>query len=103
MGYKNFKDFCLNVLPTIAFIVFLAWLLVGCSTTKEPGVRIEYVDRPVIKVEKCIKKEDVPKQPVKEVLPDNLESAFALALAKLSEWTGYGKRVDIIVKNCIQE
>lgn len=78
-------------------------LLFACSHT-EPGVKIEYVDRPVITVEKCIKKEDVPTRPSKlGGTPSDLEQALSLALAKVSEWTRYGNKTEIVISNCIKD
>lgn len=85
------------------FIKLAPLLLLGACATQH-GIRVEYVDRPVITVEKCIRKDDVPKAPSKlPPLPTDLEGALATALAKVSEWTRYGKRVDIILPKCISD
>ncbi len=86
------------------FSKLIPLLLLSACTTTQPGIRIEYVDRPVVTVEKCIRKDDVPKAPSKlPPLPTDLEGALATALAKVSEWTRYGKRVDIILPKCISD
>jgi len=75
-------------------------LLAGCSHT---GIRTQFVDRPVLKVEKCIKKGDIPVQPKKlseEGMPLDLEGLAAAALAKVSEWTRYGGKADILFSGC---
>lgn len=85
----------------IAFKLLPVVLLASCATT--PGIKTVLVDRPVIKVEKCIKKEDVPQRPEdlkRTPMPKDLETALSVAIAKISEWTRYGNKTDEIMKNC---
>lgn len=89
---------------SILFSLIPFALLLGCGERPEPGIKIQYVDRPVVTVEKCIKKEDVPTRPDKlGGTPSDLEQALSLALAKVSEFTRYANKTEIIMKNCIQE
>lgn len=77
-------------------------LLAGCATT-QPAIRTQIVEKPVIQVQKCIKAEDVPTRPrplAQEAKPSDLETALSIALAKISEWTRYGNKIDEIIKNC---
>lgn len=95
-------------------IVFNRWailLAVTCSAlagcqTKQPGIKVEYVDRPVVKIEKCLKKGDLPKQPGKlaaEGLPPDIERALSLSLATVSAWQRYGSETDKILERCIAD
>ncbi len=80
-------------------------LLLGACATTQPGIRTVMVDRPVVQVEHCVKKEDVPARPSalnSGPAPSNLEQALSLALAKLSEWTRYGHRTDEILRACVE-
>lgn len=80
-------------------------LLLGACATTQPGIRTVMVDRPVIQVEHCVKKEDVPTRPAtlnSGPTPSNLEQALSLALAKISEWTRYGNRTDEILRACTE-
>lgn len=77
-------------------------LLAGCAH-EVPGIRTQIVEKPVLVVQKCIKKEDVPVKPhtLKEAgTPTDLESALSLSLAKVTEWERYGNKTDEIFKNC---
>lgn len=80
-------------------------LLLGACATTQPGLRTVMVDRPVIQVEHCVKKEDVPARPAtlnSGPTPSSLDQALSLALAKLSEWTRYGNRTDEILRACTE-
>ncbi len=81
-------------------------LLAACATTPEKGIKVEYVDRPVIVETKCVKVADIPKRPgtlASGGLPDNVERALSLALAKVSEWTRYGNKADAVLVSCANE
>jgi len=78
-------------------------LVAGCATT--PGIRTIMVDKPVIKVEKCIRTEDIPVRPTplhSEAVPSDLETALSKTLAKISEWTQYGNKADPLFKKCAE-
>lgn len=80
-------------------IAFSLLLLGGCTTT--PGIRVERVEVPIVTVEKCIQKKDIPAKPSSlEKMPFSLEVATRLSLAKLAEWQAYGNKVDPILKGC---
>lgn len=82
-------------------IIVGALLLSACATSKEPGIRVEYVEKPVIQAQSCVKASDVPTRPARlSTPPDNIERALAVALAKVSEWTRYGNKADVILKGC---
>lgn len=82
-------------------IIVGALLLASCATTKDPGIKVEYIEKPVIQVQSCVKASDVPDRPARLASPpDNLERALSLALAKVSEWTRYGNKADVILKGC---
>lgn len=75
--------------------------LAACTTTREGGIKVEYVEKPVIQVQPCVKAADVPERPARlSSPPDNIERALAVALAKVSEWTRYGNKADVILKGC---
>lgn len=77
-------------------------LLSGCATT-QPGIKIERVEVPVVVTEKCITKEQVPTVPSNlGPLPADLEKALAVALAKVSEWTRYGHKTDVVLTGCTE-
>lgn len=79
-------------------------LLAGCAST-QPGIRTIMVDRPVVQVEHCVNKEDVPARPAPLNTgppPSDLEQALSVALAKISEWTRYGNRTDEILRACVE-
>lgn len=81
----------------------LTLLLAACATTREPGIKVEYVDKPVIVEQKCVKGKDIPSLPGRlssTAIPSNVETALAVALAKVSEWTRYGNKTDAILKSC---
>lgn len=83
------------------FIWLMPLTLVGCSQPQ--GIHIEQVKVPVVKVEKCVKQSDIPKQPQPlhaKPAPNEIEGALSLALAKISEWVRYGHQVDPIMKGC---
>jgi hypothetical protein len=78
--------------------------LAGCAST-QPGIRTVMVDRPVVQVEHCVNKEDVPARPASlntGPAPSDLEQALSVALAKISEWTRYGNRTDEILRACVE-
>lgn len=80
----------------------LPWLLLlsACATPTQ-GIKVEYVDRPVITETKCVKVKDIPAVPKKlGAAPTNLETALAISLAKVSEWLRYGNKTDAILKSC---
>lgn len=84
--------------------IFLSLLLVGCAHT-QPGIKIQTVEVPVIHTQKCIKKEDIPAKPAslsKTTMPSNISDVARLALAKVSEWTRYGNKADLVFKACEQ-
>lgn len=84
-----------------SFKFLLPLALAACSTTSTPGIKVEYIEKPVIQVQPCVKASDVPERPSRLASPpDNLERALSLALAKVSEWTRYGKKSDVILKGC---
>lgn len=77
-------------------------VLSACATTH--GVQIQYVDRPVIQVQKCLKVTDVPTKPdslKSHGVPGSLDQALSVALAKVSEWTRYGNKVDVVIQGCV--
>jgi len=81
-------------------LLFFALLLAGCQTAT-PGIKVEYVDRPVIVETKCVKTKDIPTVPKKlGAAPSNLETALAVSLAKVSEWMRYGNKSDAILRSC---
>lgn len=84
-----------------SFKWLLPLCLAACSTPSTPGIKVEYIDRPVVQVQPCVKASDVPTRPSRLASPpDNLERALSLALAKVSEWTRYGNKSDVILKGC---
>lgn len=79
-------------------------LLAGCAHAPS-GIQVQYVDRPVIQVQKCIKATEVPQRPASlksGPVATNLEQALSLALAKVSEWTRYGDKADVVLSGCVQ-
>jgi len=79
-------------------------LLIACTTPSTPGIKVEYVDKPVLVETKCVKPKDIPSRPgplAASAIPSNVESALSVALAKVSEWTRYGNRTDAILKSCV--
>ena len=83
--------------------LFLPLTLMACTTGKEPGIRVEYVDRPVIQQVPCVSSKDIPKRPgtlASTTLPKNVEAALSVALARISEWTRYGNKADAILGAC---
>jgi len=84
----------------------IALALAGCATTRTPGIKVEYVDRPVITETKCVKTKDIPTKPGSlsaSGIPENVERALSLAMAKVSEWTRYGNKADTILRGCAAE
>jgi len=85
--------------------IVLPLCLLGMSGCHKPsqGIRIEYVDRSVIKVEKCLKASERPTRPKSlqsEGLPADLERLAAVALAKVSEYFRYSNKTEAIMDNC---
>lgn len=83
--------------------VLAALALSACATAKDPAYKVEYVDRPVIQQKACLSPSDVPSRPAplgSSAIPTNLERALSVALAKVSEWTRYGNKADVIMKTC---
>lgn len=80
-------------------------LLLGACSATQPGIRTVLVDRPVVQVEHCLNREDVPSRPAPlntEPIPSDLEQALSVALAKISEWTRYGNTTDEILRACVE-
>ncbi len=78
-------------------------LLTACGPRPEPGIKVEYIDRPVIQQKSCIQPTDIPKRPgslSSVAVPSNLEKALDVAMAKVSEWIRYGNRADAIMSAC---
>lgn len=76
-------------------------LLASCTTTK--GIHTQFVDRPVITIEKCVKKEDIPTPPAplrSQPAPKDLEDMASKAMGKVGEWEQYGHKTDQILKKC---
>lgn len=89
-------------MPGLKCSIALLILLSACAKP-EQGIRVEYVDRPVITETSCVKAKDVPSRPgplSSSATPKNLESALSVALAKVSEWTRYGGRANAILTSC---
>lgn len=78
----------------------LVFLLAACMP--KPGIEIRTVEKPVLVIEKCIKKEDAPvlPSPLQKPIPSDLETALSVALAKVSEWTRYGAEASTIINGC---
>jgi len=75
----------------------------ACTTAGPPGIKVEYVDKPVLVETKCVKAKDIPSRPgplSASAIPSNIETALSVALAKVSEWTRYGNKTDVILKSC---
>jgi len=83
----------------------IPWLLLlsACATHQTPGIKVEYVEKPVIVQKACLQSKDIPIVPNRlGAAPTNIETALATALAKVSEWMRYGNRADPIMKSCSQ-
>ena len=83
--------------------LLLPLTLMACATRGEPGIKVEYVDRPVIQEVPCVKAKDVPTRPAPlkdTALPSNVEAALSVALARISQWTRYGNKADAILTSC---
>ena len=81
----------------------LPWLLLlsACATHQTPGIKVEYVDKPVIVQKSCLEPKDIPTRPARLGSPPaNLETALAVVMAKVSEWTRYGNRADPALQSC---
>ncbi len=82
-----------------ASVLFIGLLLCGCTTRY--GTKVETIEVPVLRVEKCVKKEDIPTRPDQlGELPSNLETAMRIALAKIADWKAYGNQVDLGLQGC---
>lgn len=80
-------------------LILLA-LLAGCATTA-PAVRVETIEVPVIRVEKCVAASDVPTRPsALPPRPNDIRAALDLAVAKVLEWTSYGEKADPVLRGC---
>jgi len=74
----------------------------GCSKPSQ-GIRVEYVDRSVIQIEKCLKASERPVRPTSlksEGLPADLEKLASVALAKVSEYIRYSNKTEAIMDSC---
>ncbi len=83
--------------------LLLPLLLAACATRGEPGIRVEYVDRPVIQQKYCLQPSDIPKRPGNlsgTAVPSNLEKALDVAMAKVSEWIRYGNQANVLMNGC---
>lgn len=85
--------------------IILSLCLVGMSGCSKPsqGIRVEYVDRSVIKVEHCLKASERPVRPTSlksEGLPADLEKLASVALAKVSEYVRYSNKTEAIMDGC---
>lgn len=81
-------------------IVVLALLLAGCAH-KQPGIEVNTVEVPVIRVEKCLAAGDIPKRPADlPKRPANISSALDVAVAKVLEWMSYGAKADAVMRGC---
>lgn len=81
----------------------LGLLLAGCTTTQTPGIKVEYVDRPVITETKCVKAADIPTKPDKlgsNAVPSNVERALSVSMAKNGEYSRYADKADFILRKC---
>lgn len=88
----------------ISYKILPWFLLLSACQTATPGIKVEYVDRPVITETKCVKVGDIPVLPKRlGTAPSNLETALAVSLAKVSEWMRYGNKTDAILKSCSAE
>jgi len=92
-----------GTLCNVSIILSLCLLgTTGCARTSQ-GVSVKYVDRAVVQVEKCFKKEDRPTRPKslkEEGLPADLEKALAVSLAKVSEFFRYSNKTEAILDSC---
>lgn len=86
------------------FIILSFSLIGACTKPDAPGIRVEYVDRPVIQVEKCIQKQDRPIRPSKlGTVPDKIEDALSMVLAKVSEFNRYSNKTELILDSCTKD
>lgn len=84
---------------TCAGIALLA--LAGCAGKPLPAVEVRTVEVPVLRVEKCIAKADVPAKPAAlPKRPQAIGKALDVAVAKVLEWQTYGDRADAVMKGC---
>lgn len=79
-------------------------LLLSACAASPPAIKDVPVNVPVIQVQKCIKKSDIPTrpEPLAKSAPSDLEVALSLALAKISEWYRYGERADAAMSACAE-
>lgn len=80
--------------------LILLVLLAGCASAT-PAVRVETVEVPVIRVEKCVAASDIPARPAAlPPRPEDIRAALDLAYAKVLEWVGYGERAEAVLQGC---
>ena len=82
-------------------IAIAAALLAGCAGKAPPAVEVRTVEVPVVRVEKCIAKRDIPTKPGPlPKRPKAISQALDVAVAKVLEWQSYGDRADAVMKGC---
>lgn len=80
----------------------LAFLAVGCSTPKEPGIEVRTVEVPVIRVTSCLQEKDIPAKPrgLPARRPKSISAALDVAVAAALEGQNYADKADALLRGC---
>ena len=80
-----------------------ALALGGCAT-RQPAIEIRTVEVPVLRVETCFEKADLPKVPSGlPKRPSTVSSALDVAVAKVIEFQGYAAKADALLNICVKK
>ena len=78
----------------------LVLALSACQTAR-PGIEVRTVEEPVVRVESCIARADIPDRPASlPKRPASIVAALDIAVAKILEWTSYGEKADAVLRGC---
>lgn len=81
-------------------IILIALALAGCST-KPPAVEVRTVEVPVIRVEQCVARKDIPTKPgALPKRPKGISAALDIAVAKVLELQTYADKADALIRGC---
>lgn len=82
-------------------ILFLALVLLAGCNSRKPVIDVQTVEVPVLRVERCLDKKDIPARPGPlPKRPSSVSVAVDILLGKVRNWELYGDKADASMQAC---